>query len=310
MFPVTAGGAGLATAAIAEVLAQGVTKISLVYDDSSGVAKPAAEAAAAGLAAQGIVVANIIPMAIDIADASSILAAAEANDAQGVALLVQGAQAAKFISAADQAGSKLVIGSYDLSLEPATIKTLGPAADGVIMASSFKQLTTKGDAGVDEFLAELKAYNPSMTTDDWSIPGVGIGVYAATHLVAQAAEKAATLDAAGVLAALPTITDFDIGIMAPIDFSSRTLRSSRGSPVSSTRSTSSTRSKTRSSCRSSASPSTSHQPASAHARAWSSSASRCWDSGPAASTPWRRKASSWSTGDRASSTLHKARWGW
>lgn len=219
MFPVTAGGAGLATAAIAEVLAQSVTKISLVYDDSSGVAKPAAEAAAAGLAAQGIVVANIIPMAIDIADASSILAAAEANGAQGVALLVQGAQAAKFISAADQAGSSLVIGSYDLSLEPATIKTLGPAADGVIMASSFKQLTTKGDAGVDEFLAELAAYNPSLTTDDWSIPGVGIGVYAATHLVAQAAEKAATLDAAGVLAALPTITDFDIGIMAPIDFS-------------------------------------------------------------------------------------------
>jgi branched-chain amino acid transport system substrate-binding protein len=218
-FPVTAGGAGLATAAIAEVLAQGVTKISLVYDDSSGVAKPAAEAAAAGLKAQGIEVTNIIPMAIDIADASSILAAAEANNAQGVALLVQGAQAAKFISAADQSGSSLVIGSYDLSLEPATIKTLGPAADGVIMASSFKQLTTKGDAGVDEFLAELKAYNASLTTDNWSIPGVGLGVYAATHLVAQAANKAATLDAAGVLAALPTITNFDIGISAPIDFS-------------------------------------------------------------------------------------------
>ena len=50
-------------------------------------------------------------------------------------------------------------------------------------------------------------------------PVSGLGVYAATHLVAQAAKAAATLDAAGVLAALPTITDFDIGIMAPIDFS-------------------------------------------------------------------------------------------
>jgi branched-chain amino acid transport system substrate-binding protein len=218
-FPVTSGGAGLATAAIAEVLAQGVKTISLVYDDSSGVAKPAAEAAAAGLKAQGINVANIIPMAIDLPDGSSILAAAEANGAEGVALLVQGSQAAKFIASADQADSKLVIGSYDLSLEPATIKTLAAAADGVIMASSFKQLTTKGDAGVTEFLAELSAYNPSLTTDDWSIPGVGIGVYAATHLVADAAGKAATLDAKGVLAALPTITDFDIGIMAPLDFS-------------------------------------------------------------------------------------------
>jgi ABC-type branched-subunit amino acid transport system substrate-binding protein len=218
-FPVTAGGAGLATAAIAEVLAQGVTNISLVYDESSGVAKPAAEAAAAGLQAQGITVTNVIPMAIDLPDGSSILAAAEADGAEGVALLVQGAQAAQFITAADLADSDLVIGSYDLSLEPATIKTLGPAADGVIMASSFKQLTTKDDPGVQAFLAELAAYDPSLTTDDWSIPGVGLGVYAATHLTAQAANAADTVDAAGVLAALPTITDFDIGIMAPIDFS-------------------------------------------------------------------------------------------
>jgi ABC-type branched-subunit amino acid transport system substrate-binding protein len=218
-FPITAGGAGLATAAIAEVLGQGVTKISLVYDESSGVAKPAAEAAAAGLEAQGITVTNVIPMAIDLPDGSSILAAAEADGAEGVALLVQGVQAAQFISAADLADSALVIGSYDLSLEPATIKTLGPAADGVIMASSFKQLTTADDPGVQEFLAELAAYDSSLSTDDWSIPGVGLGVYAATHLAAQAANAAATVDAAGVLAALPTITDFDIGIMAPIDFS-------------------------------------------------------------------------------------------
>ena len=107
------------------MLAQGVTKISLVYDESSGVAKPAAEAAAAGLQAQGITVTNVIPMAIDLADGSSILAAAEADDAEGVALLVQGVQAAQFISAADLADSRLIIGSYDLSLEPATIKTLG-----------------------------------------------------------------------------------------------------------------------------------------------------------------------------------------
>ncbi len=218
-FPITAGGAGLATAAIAEVLGQGVTKISLVYDESSGVAKPAAEAAAAGLEAQGIDVTNVIPMAIDLPDGSSILAAAEADDAQGVALLVQGVQAAQFISAADLADSDLVIGSYDLSLEPATIKTLGPAADGVLMASSFKQLTSTDDPAVQEFLAELAAYDSSLTTDDWSIPGVGLGVYASTHLVAQAANAAASVDAAGVLAALPTLTDFDIGIMAPIDFS-------------------------------------------------------------------------------------------
>ena len=99
------------------MLGQGVTKISLVYDESSGVAKPAAEAAAAGLEAQGIDVTNVIPMAIDLPDGSSILAAAEADDAQGVALLVQGVQAAQFISAADLADSDLIIGSYDLSLE-------------------------------------------------------------------------------------------------------------------------------------------------------------------------------------------------
>ena len=218
-FPITAGGAGLATAAIAEVLAQGVTNISLVYDESSGIAKPAAEAAAAGLKAQGITVANIIPMPIDIADASSILAAAEAGGATGVALLVQGSQAAKFITAADQADSKLLIGSYDLSLEPATIKTLGPAADGVLMASSFRQLTDVTNPGVKEFLAEMTAYDPTMKTDDWSIPGVGIGTYTATHLVGEALSNATTPDAAGVLAALPKITDFDIGITAPIDFS-------------------------------------------------------------------------------------------
>lgn len=218
-FPLTSGAAGYASAAIAEVIAQGVTKISLVYDDSSGLAKPAAETAAAALEAQGIDVTNVIPMPIDTADASSILAAAEADGAEGVGLLLQGAQVAKFLQSRDQAGSEILVGSYDLSLEPAIIDTLGAAAEGVLMASPFKQLTTVGDAGVDQFLAELAAYDPSMTTDDWSIPGVGLGVYAATHLVAQAAEAAATLDAAGVLAALPEITAFDIGIMAPVDLS-------------------------------------------------------------------------------------------
>ncbi len=218
-FPITAGGAGLAAAAIAEVLAQGVTVISLVYDESSGVAKPAAEAAAAGLAEQGINVANVIPMPLDIADASSILAAAEAGGAEGVALLVQGSQAAKFITAADQAGSTLIIGSYDLSLEPATIETLGPAADGVLMASSFRPLTDTTNPGVEQFFDEMEAYDSTITIDEWSIPGVGLGTYAATHLVAQAAAEAATVDAAGVLVALQNLTDFDIGIMAPIDFS-------------------------------------------------------------------------------------------
>jgi ABC-type branched-subunit amino acid transport system substrate-binding protein len=216
-FPLTSGAAGYGTAAIAEVIAQGVTKISLVYDDSSGLAKPSAESAAAALEAQGIDVTNIIPMPIDIADASSILAAAEADGAEGAGLLLQGAQVAKFLQARDQAGSEIFVGSYDLSLEPAIIKTLGPAAEGVLMASPFKQLTTKGDPGVDQFFAELKAYDASISTDDWSIPGVGLGVYAATHLIGQAAQEAATLDAAGVLAVLPTIDAFDIGIMAPVD---------------------------------------------------------------------------------------------
>ena len=218
-FPITSGGAGYATAAIAEVIAQGVTSISLIYDDSSGIAKPSAESAAAALEAQGITVTNIVPMPLDIADASPILAAAEADGAEGAGLLLQGAQVAKFLQARDQAGSELLVGSYDLSLEPAIIDTLGAAAEGVLMASPFKQLTSIGDPGVDEFLAELAAYDPTMSVDDWSIPGVGLGVYAATHLVAQAADAATTLDAAGVLAALPTMTDFDIGITAPIDFS-------------------------------------------------------------------------------------------
>ena len=37
--------------------------------------------------------------------------------------------------------------------------------------------------------------------------------------VAEAARQAETLDAAGVLAALPTLTNFDTGMTAPIDFS-------------------------------------------------------------------------------------------
>ena len=94
--------------------------------------------------------------------------------------------------------------------------------------------------GVDQFFDEMAAYDPTMTADDWSIPGVGLGMYAATHLVAEAAEGAATLDAAGVLAALPKITDFDIGIMAPIDFSTSNTTAIPASPGCSTRSTTST----------------------------------------------------------------------
>lgn len=218
-FPIGTGAAGYGAAAIAELLHAGVTNLSLVYDETNGLAKPAAESAAAGLEASGITVSNIVPMPIDIADASAILAAAESNDAEGVGLLVQGSQAAQLLQAREQAGSDLLFGSYDLSLEPATIEALGSAAEGVLMASPFKQLTSVDDPAVARFHDELAAYDASISTDDWSIPGVGIGTWVGVHLVAEAVRAADSPDAEGVLAALPTLTNFDSGMAAPIDFS-------------------------------------------------------------------------------------------
>ncbi|MDQ1495846.1 MAG: hypothetical protein QOG69_2329, partial [Actinomycetota bacterium] len=89
-------------------------------------------------------------------------------------------------------------------------KTLGPTGEGAVVVSFFKPIKV-GDAPVRKFVAAMKAANLEVT-------GQAEEGYSSVYLLAQAAKGLPTLDRASLVAALNATTSFDIGLMAPIDF--------------------------------------------------------------------------------------------
>ncbi|HST38419.1 MAG TPA: ABC transporter substrate-binding protein [Conexibacter sp.] len=216
-FPITAGGPGLTAGAGAAVADAGAKQVAIVYEGTQA-GQLSAQAGAAGLASRGLRPVKQVAMPIDTPDASSVVAASTGDDVDGVVLLVRPESAAKYLLAKSQSGSDALVGSYDSSLVPAVIEQLGPAADGVVMASSFKPPTESDDPGVKRYLDELAAYDESLEPAKFAIPGAGEQIWSAVHLFAETADRLDSVDAASVLAALPRVTAFDSGLSAPVDF--------------------------------------------------------------------------------------------
>lgn len=217
-FPITAGGPGLTAGAGAAVADAGAKQVAIVYEGTQA-GQLSAQAGAAGLASRGLRAVKQVAMPIDTPDASSVVAASTGDDIDGVVLLVRPESAAKYLLAKSQSGSDALVGSYDSSLVPAVIEQLGPAAEGVVMASSFKPPTQSDDPGVKRYLDELSAYDDSLEPAKFAIPGAGEQIWSAVHLFAETADGLDRVDAASVLAALPRVTAFDSGLSAPVDFS-------------------------------------------------------------------------------------------
>ena len=123
------------------------------------------------------------------------------------------AEADKFTLALRQAGFRGPIARSATVTPDSSIKTLGPAADGIYVPSQFALNSSEDDPGVAQFLAEVNRRDRNAPkTDAMKQP------YAAVYLFAEAAKAARTITPAGIMAALDSGTRFSIPMLAPVQF--------------------------------------------------------------------------------------------
>jgi ABC-type branched-subunit amino acid transport system substrate-binding protein len=184
----------------------GVKKTSFVVPDVAG----------SGSAAIGILgnvvgkdaLGPVVRVPIPTPDVTSYVAAAT-HGGDGVVGGLAYNDEVRFVRTFKESGSSARLGL--MTDEPDELaKALGAAGDGAVVASFYKPISV-GDAPVKKFVAAMKAAG-------FEAKGEAEEGYASVYLLAQAAKGLTTIDRASVLASLKATTNFDIGLLAPIDF--------------------------------------------------------------------------------------------
>ena len=205
-FPLDGGSPFWGIGTIRAMQRAGVKKTSFVIPDVAGAgsATIALLANVVGKNALGPVVRVPLPTP----DLTSYVAAAT-HGADGVAGGLGNNDEPQFVRTFKQSGSSARLGL--LTGDPEGLaKAVGAAGDGAVVASFYKPISV-GDAPVKTFVAAMKAAGLQAT-------GQAEEGYASVYLLAQAAKGLPTIDRASLLAALNATANFDIGLLAPINF--------------------------------------------------------------------------------------------
>jgi len=192
---------------------QGATKISLVRVDLSATAQLPA-LAAIGLAPHGLKLVNNVALPMNAPDMSSYVASATANGTDGISLILQPNDLANFVKAAKASGfqGKLVSDSANILRD--IQNGFASTVEGVYTVDECKPASDTSDPAVQKFNTEVDAVDTKLTRD-YTVEDAWASVY----LFAQVAKPLPTIDSASVLAAMPTVTNFDVGVFPPVDFS-------------------------------------------------------------------------------------------
>jgi ABC-type branched-subunit amino acid transport system substrate-binding protein len=205
-FPLDGGSPFLAIGMIRAMQRAGVKKTSFVVPDVAG-------AGAAAIGILGTVVGNdalgsVVRVPIPTPDLTSYVATAT-DGGDGVVGGLTFDDTVRFARTFKESGSTDRLGL--LTGDPEKMaKTIGDTGEGAVLASFYKPIAVD-DAPVRKFVASMKAAGLEATSE--AEEG-----YASVYLLAQAAKGLATIDRAGLVAALNATTSFDIGLLAPIDF--------------------------------------------------------------------------------------------
>lgn len=178
---------GMSAAVYAAVKYAHATKIALITTPpASALYFPTGEAEAKQL---GVTITGTIN-ANPGSDLTSAVLKARQNGTQAIAAISPIVD--QVIVAARQNGITLPIVS---SLQPAQIKSVGSAGDGVYSIEPF-QLPTASDPGLQQMQKEFNAYAPGIPQTVFSLPG-----WLAIHMFADVASKLKVVNRANVLAA-------------------------------------------------------------------------------------------------------------
>ncbi len=211
-YPVTAGGMALVAGSVAALADKGYKRINVTYSDIPGAAATVKLIAGLSAKSRGVTIrTTAVPQ--PSTDLAPIVADA-ARDVDAIAIVTTPTDAAKFVAAARQSGVDLPIAGHSIAFDEATIETLGDAAEGLMVATTFKPSTMEGDPAVDEFNAGMEAIDPEARRND-----VSQGAWVGIKLLAAVAEDLPTVDPASVIAALDEVEGLDLGLVPPVGFS-------------------------------------------------------------------------------------------
>jgi ABC-type branched-subunit amino acid transport system substrate-binding protein len=182
---------------LALLKALGATSVTIAYIDVTGVSSLVG-LAKARLQSLGIGVKTTIAIGPTATDYSQFAAQVNNSGADGLSMILGGSQVVQLIKAMVQLGAsldKLHIVTSTASLTPADLAAGGAVFDGVYVVGSTWPVGDSSNAGVAQYLSELKAAGETEPASD-----EGFAAWAFTHAVAQMLNRAATKDAKGLLA--------------------------------------------------------------------------------------------------------------
>ncbi len=189
-------------------------KVDVPYLDlPGGAGAAAADFVNYGLTPRGAPKATQTPVPINGADLTPSVQQTADKDPDGIALTVTDPELSKWVVAYRQSGGEAQIAGPGASVNVDNVKTLGDAAEGMLVSNNFKPATLKKDPGVKQMLKEVKAYDSSIKLVDASIEA-----WAGVHLVADALEGQTTLDAATLMTQLNQDKVWDTKVGPPINF--------------------------------------------------------------------------------------------
>jgi branched-chain amino acid transport system substrate-binding protein len=212
-FPFAPSGIGVAVGEPALAASLGAKKISEVRVNLSATAGLPA-LANIGLAPHGLKLLNSVALPMNSPDMSPYVAAATAHGADGISMILQPADLENFVKAAKQAGfqGKLVSDSANVLRDIQNGFTSD--MNGVYTVDECLPATDTSNPAVQKMDNEVNAVDTKVVKD-YTVEDAWASVY----LLAQAAKGMTNITAPAVLAAMPSVTNFDVGVFPPVNFS-------------------------------------------------------------------------------------------
>ncbi len=209
VFPLSSGLPGWSYGAIGALIQAGATKINILVDTNPG-SQFAGSLLKAALESAGKTTTVVTGDPTADPTFASAAAKAAAGGADGIAIFPSPVNVPKMIGALKQGGYTGKIGLPTVILPQAFITALGAAAEGVIADSQVALTTDSSNPGVQKYTADMAKYGDNKITD------ASIFAWSAVQLFAKAIAGASSFDAAGILAALGSVSSpIDIGTVGP-----------------------------------------------------------------------------------------------
>jgi ABC-type branched-subunit amino acid transport system substrate-binding protein len=206
----SASGPAGAGALLADVI--GAKKIVTAYIDLASAAA-SIQVMDGVLSLRGLTQTKLATPSTGTADYSPYAATILDNHPDGIYIANSAAESDKLTLALRQAGYTGPIVRSATTLPDSSIQTLGSNAEKIYVPAQFTLNSSSSNPDVKQFLTETDAVDKSTAKSDAMKQP-----YAAVYLFAAAADKAATLDTAGIKAALDSGDQFKVPMVPDIQF--------------------------------------------------------------------------------------------